>query len=66
MTSKIGKICILAGTMMILAAGLLLLKNQHQAETAGQAAAAAFLEIQQTEVPGPLLTRREFAVIFTV
>ena len=48
MTSKIGKICILAGTMMILAAGLLLLKNQHQAETAGQAAAAAFLEIQQT------------------
>ena len=34
--------------MMILAAGFLLLKNQHQDEVAGQAAAAAFTEIQQT------------------
>ena len=33
--------------MMILAAGLLLLKNQHQAEAAGQAAAAVFAEMQQ-------------------
>ena len=48
MTSKIGKICILAGTMMILAAGFLMLKNQHQDEVAGQAASAAFTEIQQT------------------
>ena len=48
MTSKIGKICILAGTMMILAAGFLMLKNQHQDEVAGQAAAAAFTQIQQT------------------
>lgn len=34
--------------MMILAAGLLLLNNQHQAEAAGQAAAAVFAEMQQT------------------
>ena len=35
--------------MMILAAGLLLLKNQHQDEAAGQAAAAVFAEMQQAD-----------------
>lgn len=47
MRNNFGKFCILAGTLLILAAGLLLLKNQHQSETAGQTAAAALTELQQ-------------------